>query len=1078
MCTSQLYAQVTTASISGTVTDVAGKALPGATVRATHVPSGTLYGTSTRDDGGYTLPSLRVGGPYTLTVTYVGYKKEEVADIVLRLAQTASFDFKLSEEAVQAAEVVVKAERNPVLNASRTGAATNVVRDQIDKLPTITRSFSDYYKLSPYFTGVGSSVAGRNAKYNNIQIDGANFNDLFGLGSSGTPGGQSGVPVTPISLDAIEEFQVSVSPFDVRQAGFTGAGINAITRSGTNTFKGSVFYNARNQSFAGVSPDAFHTNLPSFTQSSFGFRIGGPIIENELFFFANGELARQSAPFSRTFGNDKVGTNAYTANADSLAMLSSFLKNTYGYETGSWSSVPQIDNSDKLFLRFDYNLSESHKVTARWNYLSSVDDNSPSRFRGTADIYSENARYKLKDLTNSLALQLTSVFGNMASNEFIIGYVNQFDNPVYYGAAFPTVEVRTVGAGSDKTVQRLAVGAEEFRHYNELGQKYFEITDNFSYYMGSHSFTVGGKLDLLNFRNLFIPDGFGFYQYNSIADFLHSNTVRAASYAFRYSATSNPKQEALFGATQLGFYAQDEWTVSPTFKLTAGLRADIPMYPDKPNYNARFDSTFTAHGYNLSTSKVPATSVALSPRIGFNWAVDEERTTQLRGGLGIFYGRFPFVWVSNQYSNTGVDFYTINTVPTSFIADPNGQPKVPPTSTTAEVDITDPNFKAPSILRTNLAVDQQLPFDLVATVEGIFSSTQNDVYYQNINLQGQQTTAGLTPGGVLAGENRAVWGTLNTTTGAYIVKGVKVSQAFTGAYLIKNTNQGSNSNVTIQLQRQNAQDGVYANVAYTYGLAKDVGGQNSTTASSGWRFNPTPGNPNNPVLAFADNDRTHRVLATASYRYDWGFNGLATSLGVFYNGLSGYPYSWVVNGDVNGDGLTDNDLLYVPKDANDVILVEDRTVAQGGVVPVGQNIPKTDVRYTQLMNMVNGDSYMKDHKGQMLERNALRSPWSHQVDMRLSQEFMPITGHKLELTFDILNVLNLINRDWGWVRIPSSNPFFYNFSSIATATNEGANGSASDIGKPRYVWTNPSDPSVPSSLLSRWSAQVGIRYTF
>jgi hypothetical protein len=1071
LVSSILQAQVTTASINGNVSDKNGQPLPGANVRAIHVPSGSQYGISTRDDGGYTLPSLRVGGPYTLTVTYVGYRKQEITDITLQLSQTARFDFKLSEEAVQAAEVIVRAERSPVLSASRTGATTNVVRDQIDRLPTISRSFADYYKLSPYFSGAGSSVAGRNNKYNNVQIDGANFNDMFGLGGTGTPAGQSGV--TPISLDAIEEFQVVISPFDVRQAGFTGAGINAITRSGTNTFKGSAFYNTRNENFAGVSPDALQAKLPTFTEYSAGFRIGGPIIENELFFFANGEIARKDAPFTRTFGNDKVGTNAYTAIEDSLNQLSNFLRNSFGYETGSWKSIPQIDNSEKFFLRFDYNLSEGHKLTARWNYLNSIDDNSPSRFRGSADIYSENARYKLKDRTHSFALQLTSLFGNTASNEFTIGYVDQFDNPVYYGTPFPTVEVRTLGSGSDRTVQRLAMGAEEFRHQNELGQKYFEITDNFSYYMGDHTITLGAKVDMFKFRNLFISDNFGFYQYNTVADFLLNR--RAAAYTFKYSATNNPLQEASFGATQLGFYAQDEWTVSPTFKLTAGVRVDIPMYQDKPNYNKIFDSTFTARGFNLSTDKVPATDIAISPRLGFNYALDEERNTQLRGGAGIFYGRFPYVWLSNQYGNTGVDFYTVTTVPTSFIADPYGQPKIAAGLPTAEVDITDPNFKAPSILRTNFALDQKLPFDFVGTIEGIFSWTQNDVYYQNINLAGQQSNGGLTAGGVLAGENREIWGTLNTTSGVYATRGVKVNSAFTAVYLIKNTNQGSNSNLMFQLQRANAADGIYANFAYTWGRARDAGGQNSTTASSGWRFNPTPGNPNNPSLAYADNDRTHRVMGTVSYRFDWGFNGLATSVGLFYNGLSGGAYSWVVNGDVNGDGQTDNDLIYIPKDANDVILVEDKT---GGAVAVGQTLAKSDPRYAQLMSMIDGDDFMKEHKGQMLERNALRAPWSHQLDLRLTQEVMPLGGHKIEVTLDVLNLLNLLNKEWGWLKIASSNAFFVNFHSVATATNGGPNAATTDAGKPRYAWPNPSDPSLPSNTLSRWSAQLGLRYTF
>ncbi len=1062
ICTN-LWAQgVTSSAIYGTVKDNAGNPMPAANIMATHVPSGSKYGTTSRENGDYNLPGLRVGGPYKIVATSVGYTTQEFTDIQLQLSQSLRQNFRLSEEAVRVPEVLITAERSQILNAARGGAATNVPRDQIDRLPTISRNFADYFKLSPYFNGVNSSVAGRNTKYNNIQIDGSNFNDMFGLGSTGTPAGQSSV--TPISLDAIEEFQIVVSPFDVRQAGFTGAGVNAITRSGTNAYKGSAFYYGRNQNFTGVSPDTFKIKVPDFKDYSTGFRLGGPIVQDKLFFFVNGELARRESPFTRTFGADRIGTNTYTVNQDSLNLLSSYLRTKYGYETGSWTSIPWIDNSDKIFLRFDYNLSENHKLTARWNYLNSINDNSPSRFRTSTDIFSENARYKLVNRTHSVAVQLTSLFGNTFSNEFILGYVNQFDNPTYYGQAFPTIEIKTSDTSKiDKSVQRLAIGSEQFRHRNELGQNVVEITDNFSWYLPNHTITVGAKVDLIKFRNLFIESNFGLYRYNSIASFL--NNQRPAEYNFRYSATDNPLQEANWGYRQYGFYVQDEWTVNSRLKLTGGIRFDIPTYPDKPNYNKDFDSTFTALGYDLSTDKLPNTFVSISPRLGFNWAVDEERNTQARGGVGIFYGKYPAVWVSNQYSNTGVDFYTWTTTPDSFIADPYGQPKAATTLPTAEVNITDQNFKAPSILRFNLAVDQKLPFDLVASVEGIYSKSMNEVYYENINLAGLQSNIstafpnGLTPGGRLVGENREVWGTINTTTGVYTIRGVKVNNRFTAVYLVKNTNKGYNANIVVQLQRQSAVDGLYGNLAYTWGLARDIGGSNSTTASSGWRYNPSTGNPNDPVLSYGDNDRTHRIFGTASYRHDWGWRGLATTVGIFYNGLSGRPFSYIVDGDVNGDGLSDNDLSYIPTNADDIILVN-----SGGTV-----LPKDDAAYSGLMNYINGDDYLKDNKGKIAERNAARSPWSHQIDLRINQEIQTFSGHKLEFTFDIINVANLLKDDWGWVKLANDTKLLKFHSVQPTGV---------DAGKPRYQWLPFSDPAIPSNLASRWQAQFGMRYTF
>jgi hypothetical protein len=654
---------------------------------------------------------------------------------------------------------------------------------------------------------------------------------------------------------------------------------------------------------------------------------------------------------------------------------------------------------------------------------------------------------------------LTSVFAQNLSNELILGYVDQMDEPVYYGAAFPTLYINTANRapGYTQTAQKLVLGAEEFRHQNLLGQKYFEITDNFTYYMPGHTLTFGVKLDFLSFRNLFIPDAFGAYTYNSIAAFV--NDQRAASYAFRYSATSNPLQEANWGARQYGFYAQDEWTVTPALKLSAGIRLDVPTYPDKPSYNMGIDSTF---GYR--TDEPPQTTLAFSPRVGFNWSLDEERTMQLRGGIGVFYGRFPYVWVSNQYSNTGVDFYTVTTVPTRFIADPNGQPKVPPTNASAEVNLTDPNFVAPSIWRGSLGFDYKLPLDLVATVEGIFSITQNDVYYENINLKGTQTNDGLTAGGVLAGEGRPVYGRWAADSRRrYYTAWVDSARFNPGVFLVKNTDQGSNSNIVIQIQRI-AQEGLIGSLSYTWGMAKDINSGNSTTASSGWRFNPTPGNPNDPQLTYSQWDRTHRILGILSYRHDWTGSGLATTIGVGYNGQSGRPFSWMVNGDVNGDGRTDNDLAYIPKDANDIVLVNSS----------GTVLPTTDAAYTQLMNFINSDKYLSDAKGTIIKRSGAREPWSHSIDLRLSQEIPTFAGQKFEITIDILNVMNLLNSDWGWVKTVGANQTvnLLNFHSIENSA------ASPNYGKPRYQWAGMSDPFVPDNILSRWQAQLGLRYTF
>ncbi len=1069
LCTNVAASQgVTTAAANGFVSDKNGQPIPGANIVAVHIPSGSTFGTSSRPDGRFNLPGLRVGGPYSISASLVGYQKQSQDQIFLRLSQNIDLNFTLLEETVQGEEVIIVGQQNSVFNASRSGAATSVQREQIDLLPTLSRNFQDYYKLSPFVAGDKGNALGRNSKYNNIQIDGTNFNDLFGLGSSGAPAGQSNV--TPISLDAIEEFQIVVSPYDVRQSGFTGAGINAITRSGTNDYKGSAFYYGRHQGIMGRSPDTIKSKLGSFTDYQLGGRVGGPIIENELFFFANAEMTRFDQPFSRSFGNSTLGPNAYTVSAESLTILTNYLKNRYGYDPGSFSDIGFNRESDKLFLRFDYNLMEGHQLTARWNYLRSSEDNSPSRGRLQTDMYFDNGKYKLDNKTHSLALQLTSVFSNSASNEFIMGYVDQFDLPTHYGAPFPTLYISTRAAG---TTQILVLGAEEFRHYNELGQKYFEITDNFSWYLPDHTLTFGAKVDLFSFRNLFIADAFGAYTYSSIAQFL--NDQRATSYTFRYSATSDPLQEANWGANQFGVYAQDEWTVDEALKLTMGLRVDLPTYPDKPNYNKAIDSTF-----GMRTDTPPKNSVSFSPRVGFNWAIDPDRNAQVRGGIGVFYGKFPFVWVGNQYANTGVDFYTVTSAPTTFIPDPHGQPKSATTLPSAEVNLTDQNFKAPSVLRWNLAFDYKLPFDLVATVEGIFSTTQNDVYYENINLKGLQENSGviagqgpLTPGGKITGENRDVWGTYNATTNRFSVQWINAAQFAPGVFLVKNTNKGSNSNVTIQVQR-NTLEGLNGTAAYTWGMAKDINSGNSTTASSGWRFNPTQGNPNNPQLTYSQWDRRHRLLATISYRHDWGWNGLATTVGLFYNGQSGRPFSYMVGGDINGDGRSDNDLAYIPRDADDIILVNS----------AGASLPKSDGAYGQLLDFINADDYLKENKGKISERSGPREPWSHSIDLRLNQEIPTFAGHRIELTFDVLNVLNLLNSNWGWIRNTGANQtvILYQFHSLEETPGP-------DFGKPRYqlqsstvkIRGGKAYPFLADDLqpgrVSRWQLQLGVRYT-
>jgi hypothetical protein len=1028
-----LHAQsVTTAAISGTILDKDGKPLPGATVIAVHNPTGTKFGINSRNDGKFNLQNLLVGGPYTVTVTYIGFETEKLEDLFLALGQNMRMNFSLKEQAVSMTGVEVVADRDAIISSARTGASQNVSRMQIDATPNTSRSFADFTKLSPLFTGTNYSANGRNNRFNNIQLDGTQYNDLFGLGSSGTPGGQANT--TPISLDAIQEFQIVIAPFDVRQGGFTGGGVNAITRSGSNAFHGSLFGYFQNQNFVGLSPDSNKTKYGTFQNFQTGFRAGGPVIENKLFFFVNGELTNRQQPTDIMFSAPGVsGSNVSPIALDSVAKFADILRNKYGYDPGTYNNVTTTRKSAKLFLRFDYALAENHRLTLRHNLVNANDDNLS---RSLTTFFLENSNYVFNSNTNSTVLSLNSTFGNSSSNELIFGYTRIRDKRNIQGAAFPFVKVRGIGAGLD-----LDAGTENFSMANSLDQDIFEITDNFSYFLGDHVFTFGTHNEMYKFTNLFIRNMYGYYEFNNLTDF---SAGRPSDYQLSYSLTSDPMQAAKFSVMQYGLYAQDEWTAIPGLKFNLGVRMDIPSFPDKPAYNAKIDSTF--NGLGLSTDKVPSGQLLFSPRFGFNWDAMGNRTVQVRGGAGIFSGRVAYVWISNQYGNTGVEFARVDArsnIPT-FNPDPFNQPRpgVNPQLipiTTSEVDLTDNNFKMPQVMRIDLATDAELPFGVVGTLEAVYSKAVNDIMYQDINLGPQQST--------LAGDGRPVYGTYNTGSKTFSAK--KINPAFTNVILMKNTDQGYSYNFVAQLQRRFA-DGWYATLAYTNGVSKDLNSVLSSQAFSQWRFNHVKGDPNNPDLSYSAFDIRNRVLASVTYRKEF-FENFVTTISLFYNGQSGQPFSYVYDGDVNGDGQVENDLIYVPKDENDIIL--------------------KSANYAKLNEFIESDDALKNARGTIIDRMSARNPWSHQLDLRLAQEIpMPaLAGHRFELTFDVLNFLNLLNHDWGYTKFVSNQRYrMLKFEGLDATSN-----------KPIYSFNDKvMSPYETSSLASRWQLQIGLRYSF
>jgi outer membrane receptor protein involved in Fe transport len=1080
---------VTTGAMNGFVNDKEGKPVPGSRVTATHLPSGSKYGSVVRANGQFNIPSVRVGGPYTVAVSALGFKAQEKTGLTIELGQNLRIDFVAVPEAVQLEAVQITAERSGVLNSGRTGAAQNVGKEQIERFPTISRNFQDFTKFTPQING--NSVAGRNGRFNNIQIDGAQYNDLFGLGASGQPGGQANS--NPISLDAIEQFQVLVAPYDVRQGRFSGGGINAVTRSGTNKWEGSAFFFTRSQAFVGDLNETRYLptstvgeyrdstvlrKLDNFNEFQTGFRLGGPIIENKLFFFVNGEVTRRVQPFAQLALTQRDPAQVQLL-TDAARQVDQRLR-TFGYDPGTLNPYDAVRPGLRLFGRLDWNISDQHKLTLRHNFVDASDDIVTSGF-GTVAFSNRNYRFLTNQ--NSTVVQLNSIFGGgddgpQMSNEAIIGYTRIRDKRPYIGASFPTVAISGVVPGVT-----IAAGPENFSVANELDQDIFEITDNFTVFAGDHVITVGTQNEIVSFRNLFIRNLFGNYSFNSLADFLSNRSSRLE---FDFARQGfDPLFAARFTAAQLSFYAQDEWTVSPQFKVTAGLRVDVPIFPNNPAYNItadtiRFNAGTARAGqpFGIRTDRMPSATPLFAPRVGFNWDVNGDRSTQIRGGVGLFTGRIPFVWISNQYSNTGVEFARVVFTPRSpdtLAFNPTLNPFEPAFARSignvTELNVISADFKMPQLLRVNAALDQQLPFGIVATLEGIYSQSLNEIFYSNPNIgpTGQQWGSGL-PGF----DGRRLYGTLSTALGSQrnATPSAQVGNFNTGPFnnviLLSNTSLGYSYMLTAQLQRQ-FENGLYANLAYTYGRSYDQNSGTSSQAVSQWGFNYTPDDPNSAPLSPSSFDRPHRVIGALSYRFEW-LELFATTVSLFYEGTSGRTFSYIYDGDVNADGRGNNDLAYVPRDRNDIALV-----AVSGSGTTTRIVRASDAVYDQLNAFIQRDDYLRTVRGRTTERNGAREPWVNQLDVRFMQEIKLPVG-RLEVTLDCENFLNLLNNTWGRVEQVSFSYSLLRFEGAANAMQAPTLGVPT--GTPMFSYSDRRLPTNFADFNSRWRLQLGVRYVF
>jgi hypothetical protein len=1009
---------VTTGSISGVVTDAQGGVLPGAAVIALHTSTGTSYEGVTDGQGRYNILNVRVGA-YDVSVNMSGFRPEKQQAVNVKLGEQASLNFTLQIASITETVDVVAAAQ--LIDSSRAGTADNISREAVESMPTIQRSLVDIARVSPYFNPMGLnedplavSVAGRNNRYNNVQIDGAINNDLFGLAASGTPGGQT--ETQPISLDAIQELQLVVSPYDVRQGGFSGGGINAITRSGSNRFRGTGYVFGRNQDFVGDGIS--ETPIAEFKHNQYGASLGGPVVQNKAFFFGNVDFDRRDNPsgFSvsttgQTFGNE-AGIDRFL----------SLLRDQYGYDPGGKEEFIRTVNSNKVFGRADFNVASGHQLIARHNFNDSLNDiGRPSAFT----YYMPDAFYQIKNKTNSTVLQLNSTFGT-AVNEARLTFQRIKDRRAGQpdeDRPFPFVQV-TLASG-----RSVRAGRENFSTANELDQDVFEFTDDFTWMRGRHTLTLGTHNEFFKFRNLFIRDAFGNYGFDSLDLFEQG---LAQSYSHSFSLTGDPLQAARFSVRQFGFYVGDQWRPRNDLTLTMGVRADIPTFPDRPTRNPLTEETV-----GFRTDEAPG-GVLWSPRIGFNYAMSDDNREQIRGGLGLFSGRTPYVWLSNQYGSTGIEFERISlsrgsgTRRIPFITDVNAQHTSIGSAASNEINLIDPDYKYPSLFRGNLAYDRALGvLGLVGTAEVLYSKNVNDIKYQNLNMQ--QT--GTRPDG------RPVFS-------RNVVPGIS------DMIFLTNTDQGDAWSVAFKVERP-FRDRFFANVSYLYGESTSILDGTSSQARSNWVNVYHPGDTNNPPLARSNFDPGHRITASGSYQLPLpaGFSATAS---VFYSGQSGRPWSANYGFDFNGDGGGTNDLLYIPASASE-----------------GYNF--TQGTFDDLMAFVNAEKCLSDYIGKIHERNACRSPWQNTLDFKFNLG-LPIKRAKVELTWDVLNVLNLMDHESGVLRYANFNDLLVVRPSVSSSTGVVTY----DL---RNIFTNgvrqdPEGLFTRNDLLSRWQMQFGARVRF
>ena len=1085
-----MYGQdATTSGMNGKIVDSKGMALPGSTVVAIHVPTGSLYGATTNTQGLFSIQGMRPGGPYKVEISFVGYSKKTFTDITLQLGETYAMNSALTESSVELNEVVIVGYKPSAFNTVKTGASTNVNKESMALIPSMNRSLNDYTKLSPYSSGGGSYV-GRESYMTNVTVDGANFNNNFGLSGGNMPG----VSGEPISMEAIDEIQIAVAPYDVRQSNFTGAGINAITKSGTNQFKGSVYGFYRNQDFSGKYIRSTKLTVAESAKQAYGFNFGGPIIKDKLFFFISAEKENTLTPGNTLLAmqSDRdpldpitgINVNARVS-ADSLKAFSDLLKSAYGYETGAyenWGGDNEMNN--KALVKLNWNISKNHKFIIRYNYSeaqtisrpSASGDATPSivggRHSRTGGMSFENSQYGNSNKLHSLTAELNSRFGQL-SNKLLVAYTKYGQPRSSTSSTFPFIDIMAGNATTGDVT--MSAGYELFSYKNNVDNNTLIVTDNMTYLLDKHTITFGVSYEQQYFANSYLRQGSGYYRFKNLKAFqnftsgmgtpgVYNDNWDPTNFAFTYpiNGITSPVAELTFG--QFASYLQDEFSLLDNLKITAGLRIDLPLYLSGALDNPALKNYSFQQNETVDLSTWPDTKILWSPRLGFSWDVFNDRRLKVRGGTGVFTGRIPFVWFTNQPTNSGMIQYQLvinqsasaaakeqlSQLPlvnnTADLVNPDNYPGLAyifPQSNTVggRIAAIDKDFKLPQIWRTSLGFDIKLPLNMLLTLEGIYTKDINSIWFKNINLVKAAST-------IYEGVNQRQFWSNNTNATKFL------TQPYQNVVIMKNTQLGKGYTLAASLDLPKIA-GFSGMISYSKSWGVEVTGKTGSDPFSAWQYRIIQQSDNWQELGYTSNNTPHRVVGTVNYSIEY-FKIFKSTLSFFFNAYKGDAYSYIYSGDANQDGTSGNELMYIPKDASEFIW-------------------STGLDAAAYFAFAAQDPYLSKHAGQYAYRFGAYNPWNKRLDMRFMQDFKIKAGkttNTLQLSVDVINFMNLLDSSWGLNKSTVTNsPIVYGGKDATTGKLKASMRKIAG----QYVSKSFQDPS---SVSGTYVIQIGVKYLF